>query len=382
MTASHSIRPRSVSCLLDGAYNAELVTRMVRSCCEGLGGKPDLVLAFASSDYRHDLPGLIETLRIDGQASRIVGSSAGGLIGVGHELENTSGLSLAFFKLPGSTLEVARSVGDFVGKNTPAGLLVLAHPLRTGHRGPMGEINRACAGVPALGGMITGGPEEEDLFLFTESGKEEVDFLALSFHGGVRIVPLVAQGCRPIGEPMVVTGSRGGVVTSIAGREPFRVLEETFDSLGESLWPAADGNIFAGLAVREEVENFRSGDFLIRHIVGTDLTEGKLALTSPARTGQTIQFQLRHSAVATGTLRGKAAALKAEHGAPFSAVFCSGRGRGRKLFGHAHHDASLIGEIFGNIPVSGFFGAGEFGPVAGLNHRHDHSLCGALFYPA
>ena len=40
----------------------------------------------------------------------------------------------------------------------------------------------------------------------------------------------------------------------------------------------------------------------------------------------------------------------------------------------------ILQTAFGPAPLAGFFGNGEFGPVAGANFRHDHSLCGALFY--
>lgn len=383
---SNSPPNRSVSCLLCTSFDGTSIREAVSSCRKGLGADPDLVIVSASSDYQAHLPELIECFQIDGHARRIIGSSACGSFGVGKELENTSGISFSFLRLPGTSFELIRSREGF-GKSSlldsaPAGFLVLADPFRCGSQGPLREINTHFGGVPALGGMITGGPEEEDLFLFTEEGKVKDDFLALGLCGGLRLVPLVAQGCRPVGEPMVVTGSRSNVVHSIGGREPFQVLEEAFGSLGDSLREAADGNIFAGLAIREEVDEFEAGDFLIRHIVGVDLADGKLILTSPPRVGQTLQFQLRNAGVAKHVLKEKCETIKAEHGLPFSSFLFGGRGRGRRLYGEPDQDATIFHEVFGPIPVTGFYGSGEFGPVAEVNFRHDHSLCGALFYPA
>jgi len=383
---SHTPPNRSVSCLLCTPFDGPAIREAVISCRKSLGGDPDLVIVSVSSDYRAHLPALIEHFQIDGHARRIIGSSTCGSFGVGKELENTSGVSFSFLRLPETSFELIRSK-EAIGKSAlldsvPAGFIVMADPFRCGSQGPLREINTHFAGVPAIGGMITGGPEDEDLFLFTEEGKVEADFLALGLCGGIRMVPLVAQGCRPVGEPMVVTGSRSNVVHSIGGREPFRVLEEAFGSLGDSLKEAADGNIFAGLAIREEVDEFEAGDFLIRFIVGVDLADGKLILTSPPRVGQTLQFQLRNAGVAKQVLKENCESIKAEHGLPFSSFFCGGRGRGRRLYGEPDQDAAIIQEVFGAIPVTGFYGSGEFGPVAEVNFRHDHSLCGALFYPA
>lgn len=379
-----SIENTAVSCLLASTFHAESLQNAIQGCREKLGGAPDLVLVSVSPDYRSHLRAVIENFQIDGHASLVIGGSSVGIFGVGHELENASGISFLFFRLPGCRLRLLRgpemeAAVPLVGAD-PAGLLVLSHPLRSGVQGPLPQLNHWFPGVPVIGGMITGGPEDEDLFLFSTAGIEETDSIAVMISGGVRIETFVAQGCHPIGEPMVVTSSRANVVESIAGREPFRVLEETFDSLGESLWEVAAGNIFAGLALREEVEEFSTGDFLIRSIVGADLTGGKLTLTTPPRVGQTIQFQLRNAATASQVLRETIRAIPTESGKPFAAFLVSGSGRGRRLFGEAHHDAAILEEQFGQVPMTGFFGNGEFGPVAGVNFRHDHSLCGALFF--
>lgn len=143
---------------------------------------------------------------------------------------------------------------------------------------------------------------------------------------------------------------------------------------------SAEGNIFAGLAVREEVEDFGTGDFVIRHIVGTDLSEGKLVLASPPRVGQTLQFQLRDAAVAEADLARHCQSIVSERGVPFAAFLCAGRGRGRRLHGEPDRDAAILKQHFGPIPTGGFFGNGEFAPVAGVNFRHDHSLCGAMLF--
>lgn len=375
---------RAVSCLLAPAGDGDSISRAAGECRERLGANPDLVIAFASSDHRPRLPIIIEALRLDGRAAKVVGASAEGLLGVGREWENASGLSLLFLSLPNTPVEILTCRRDLETSrhagSAPAGFWLLADPLRCGTQGPLRDFNSRFPGVPAIGGMISGGPEERDLFLFTDEGLLDADFVAMSFGANVRIEPLVAQSCRPIGEPLVVTGSRAKVVHSIAGKKPYEVLEETFSSLDDALRHSAEGNIFAGLAVREEVDDFTTGDFVIRHIVGTDLREGHLVLDASPRVGQTLQFQLRDASVAKETLTRQTETIVSAHGFPFAALVCAGRGRGRRLHGSPDEDATILQAAFGPAPLAGFFGNGEFGPVAGANFRHDHSLCGALFY--
>ena len=45
----------------------------------------------------------------------------------------------------------------------------------------------------------------------------------------------------------------------------------------------------------------------------------------------------------------------------------------------ANHDARLLAKVLGDIPVAGFFCAGELGPVGGRNYLHTFTASIALF---
>jgi small ligand-binding sensory domain FIST len=53
-------------------------------------------------------------------------------------------------------------------------------------------------------------------------------------------------------------------------------------------------------------------------------------------------------------------------------------GRGTRLFGAPHHDAGALAETLGEIPMAGFFAAGELGPVGGRNFLHGFTASIAL----
>jgi small ligand-binding sensory domain FIST len=54
-------------------------------------------------------------------------------------------------------------------------------------------------------------------------------------------------------------------------------------------------------------------------------------------------------------------------------------GRGARMFSAPDHDAGLVAEILGGIPVAGFFCDGELGPVGGRNFLHTFTASLALF---
>ena len=87
--------------------------------------------------------------------------------------------------------------------------------------------------------------------------------------------------------------------------------------------------------------------------------------------GQTIQFQVRDAESAREDLR---ETLEHERdgakGPVAGALLFSCNGRGEALFGRPDHDVDAVRLAFGDIPVAGFFAAGELGPVGGRNFVH------------
>jgi small ligand-binding sensory domain FIST len=61
------------------------------------------------------------------------------------------------------------------------------------------------------------------------------------------------------------------------------------------------------------------------------------------------------------------------------AILFSCLGRGKRLYGRADHDSTLLKSVMGNIPVGGFFCNGEIGPVAGKTYLHGYTSSIAVF---
>src|SRR6185503_327880 len=123
--------------------------------------------------------------------------------------------------------------------------------------------NLAYPGVPSLGGLASGGARGDDTFVVSQGEVLVGGGVALGLRGGVRLHPLVSQGCTPLGEPHPVTGAESNVITTLGLRPAYEVLQETFEALPDSVKERAQGNLFAGLAVSEYIDEFKRGDFLI-----------------------------------------------------------------------------------------------------------------------
>ncbi len=71
---------------------------------------------------------------------------------------------------------------------------------------------------------------------------------------------------------------------------------------------------------------------------------------------------------------------RAAHSAkPGGALLFSCNGRGTRLLAEPDHDAATVRSVVGQIPLAGFFAAGELGPVGGRNAVHGFTASVALF---
>jgi uncharacterized protein (TIGR01777 family) len=92
------------------------------------------------------------------------------------------------------------------------------------------------------------------------------------------------------------------------------------------------------------------------------------------------RFQIRERDAADEDMRQRCAAAADRWGAPAAALLFACAGRGQGLFGVPNHDAGLMADAFGPVPLAGFFCSGEFGPVAGRNFLHGYTASAALIY--
>lgn len=347
-------------------------------------------LAFVTPGYLPHVEEFSEIVRVDGHVIDLVGSTGQGLTSGGIETEEEEGFSLLSFTSAKAafhvatfsqrTVEESRSTAAWRkdGGEDPNAWIILANPFVFDTETWLAEWNAAYPGIPAVGGLASGANEGENVGVFYNG--RVVDGLAVAVRG-MKLMPVVSQGCRPIGEPLTVTKAESNVVYSLGAHPAYEALESAFEGLSDSEKATAKGNLFAGLAGTEYVEDFKPGDFLIRDILGADPNSGAVQIGGIPRIGQTLQYQLRNKTSADAewraVLRAAAAEIKQP---PLASLLFSCSGRGSSLFGSENHDAGLLEEIIGEHPSAGFFCNGEIAPLGGRSYIHSYTASCALFF--
>lgn len=371
---------------------------LVEALREEAGGGGQLAIAFVSEDWVEHLEEFCELIRVYGRVPMVCGCTGSGLIGRGEEHEWESGFSLLMLNVPGlNVLPLPFSQHQIEECGGPCywqmeagveaadlgGWVVLADPYRVEVESWLRHWNHAYPTIPTLGGLASARGQGRDFTVFLNGKVVEGGGLVIGLGKPLELVPVVSQGCRPIGEPLTLTQVENNLIHTLGGKTAFEVLSEVLSGMTPGERERARGNILIGLANSEYVEEFKPGDFLIRNILGADPASGVLAVGARPRQGQTFQFQLRDGQTAHEELEAlleQHARRKGGECRPLASLVFSCNGRGKNLFGRSNHDAECLVRHLGSHPSSGFFCNGEIGPVGAATFIHGYTASIALLY--
>jgi small ligand-binding sensory domain FIST len=357
--------------------------------------RADLALVFTTGDAYGAAPQILHSVRRVTGARTVVGCSGAGVLTERREIEDEPAVAVlvveserlmarAFLVADqaeagaDAAAEVARQVGPTLAEG--GCLLLLPDAVGLAPAALLGGLEAELGPVPVMGAVAAGTTMFE--LCNTESAQGAVAGLALA---GLRPVIGVAQGCIPIGEPYVVTRAEGNVIHEIGSRKAVDVLKDAVRALveGSARAQRTRSSLFAGLAMDPAKSPLERGDFLVRNLLSVDQPAGAVRVAETVKVGQTIQFHIRDAQASRDDLQSTLQRVSQGLGArrPLFGCYFNCAGRGRGLYGAPDHDVTLIRTCLGEFPLVGFFGNGEFAPVARRNFFHTYT--GALVvFPA
>jgi small ligand-binding sensory domain FIST len=359
---------------------------------------PSFAVLFASAHFSASAPALVAAVAEETGGVPLIGCVAQAVAGGAREVESGPAVSLWLAADLGPVetfaMEFVRTAsgGAFGGYRftpqegspepaAPAGIhLMVCDPFTFPAGDLLAHLNRHVPGAVVMGGMASGGLRSGQSLLFLDD--QVITHGAVGAHlPRAGIHPLVAQGCRPVGDPYIVTQADGNLIMELGGRPPLARLRELAEAL-----PVREQELLAqgahlGIVIDEYQTEPGQGDFLVRGIAGADPESGAIAVGGELEVGQTVQFHIRDARSADEDLRRtlvrETAALGGRPVAGALLFTCTGRGT--RMFAQPDHDTGLLAQALGQIPVAGFFCDGELGPVGGQNFLHTFTASIALF---
>jgi small ligand-binding sensory domain FIST len=379
------VASRFASALSEHPVTAHAVGEAAGQVLEALGPQPDLVTVFVTPAHAGALEDIGAAVRSVLQPGTLVGCAAVSVLGDGREVEKGPAVSLWGARvgpaLPVRLCVEQTSAGQLLTgwpadlPFEPSALLLLADPFSFPAEALFAGLLEERPGLPVLGGNASAarGPGGNRLLLDDEVVTDGAVGALLG--PGARIDAVVSQGCRPIGRPYTVTKAEHNVVYELGGQPAYQRLVETCErDLDEDELRLVNRGLHLGIVIDEHKAEFGRGDFLVRNVIGADSDNGAIGVNDIVGVGTTVQYHLRDAATADEDLRELLGGRDAD-----AALVFTCNGRGMHLFGTPHHDATVVDELLDRPPASGFFAAGEFGPVGGRNFVHGFTASVALF---
>ena len=274
-----------------------------------LGPSPcDLALVFVSQAWDDFDPAELSPILAKELAPlHSLGRNASGAIAGRREVEMKPGVAVLAMRLPGvklhsfslapselKRLEDGKSLVallDLYPTDQPK-FLAFGDPMSCDVDHLTSLFNEGYPGAPLVGGMSSGPQLKRPSWMLLNGEVIENGVAGMALTGDVTFDIVVAQGCRPIGEPLIVTKAEGNLLQELGGRSPLEVLRETLAKCPPEDQRLARHALFAGLVMKEGHSGYKRGDFVIRNLMGFDQETGALVLGTNLRRGQTLQFQL------------------------------------------------------------------------------------------
>lgn len=363
---------------------AAAVGEVAGAVLERTGPGPDVALLFVSGHGDEAVADISDAVRRLVGPGVLVGSSAVGVIGGPVEVEDDPAVSLWAGRTgparPVRLEAVGTEEGTAVvgmpddahhGRRT---LVMISDPFTFPTDALVGAANEQYPDLTLVGGLASATrPGTTRLVL---DGKVHGDgAVGVLLPEGLGETTVVSQGCRPVGDPFIVTASEDNLVRELGSRPALERLGAVVDDAGAEDRALMARGLHVGLVIDESAAEFERGDFLIRAVLGADRSSGSLRVGDRVPVGTTLQFHVRDADAADADLRELLTLVDAD-----AAVVFTCNGRGTHMFGGPDHDAAMVSAAVGGGAVAGMFCAGEVGPVRGRNHVHGFTASVLLLY--
>ena len=357
----------------------------------------DLTVVFVAPQYKDfydKIPDLVNRYLKPGL---LFGCSGGGIIGNGEEVEQQAAFSITCASLPGVKIQpIYSETKELPDQDTAPSVwrewldvkiedqphfIFLADPFSFRGDEFLAGVDFAYPNSKKVGGLASGaqGPGSNALYLGDKIYSNGLIGIALS--GDIEVDTIVAQGCRPIGQPMKITACQDTLLKELDGKPTLEVLQDLNETLSDADKKLLQTSLFLGIEMDAMKDDPKQGDFLIRNLMGVDRESQSLAIGALLRTGQLVQFHLRDKKMSSEDLDVMLTRyLSQGHAENASgALLFSCLGRGKYLYGEANHDTNMFQDKLGKIPLGGFFCNGEIGPVGNATFLHGYTSSFGIF---
>ena len=355
----------------------------------------DLVLAFVRPPDGVLAEEIFRALRRAVPSRRFMACTAESVVAMGREIEAQAATAVMVADLPAVEIDALPplAVDSSVLPTALTSLtvepetddveafIVLLDPFSVDADALLARLDELAPGVPVIGGIASWATSAGGNRLAQDDAISNAGLVGLMLRGDLDVSIIVSQGCRPVGAPFSVTASSGNMIRELDGRPPIEVLRDVFGRADRDTQALMRSGVLIGRGISRDLDDLGRGGYLIRTMLGVDSESGAVAVQDHIEEGELIQFHVRDATAAQEDLEMLLTPQAFEDAAAGALLFTC-NGRGTAFYGRPDGDIAVVRSALGDqVPVAGFFCAGELGPIGDANSTHAYTASMAIFRP-
>jgi small ligand-binding sensory domain FIST len=375
--ATHPQWPRALA-LATAQIEGQWLAR--QAAAQGQAAALTLGIVYFTDHYTAHAQALLAALQAQWPGVSWVGSVGVGVAATGVEYFDEPALVLMLGDLDPNGFEVFSGARK-LHRIDPFSALVHADPATA----DLGELIQELSHRTSSGYLFGGLAAARDAAVHLADGVWQGGLSGVAFAPNVSVVSRVTQGCQPMGPSRRITACERNVVSQLDGQPALQALLSdlglaSLDDRQQAV-PLLRATL-VGLTDEHDTALARGAQFgtdtRVRHLVGVDPDKQLVAVGELLQPGMKLAFCRRDVAAARRdlvricseireevespsepVLQGAGAALHPEPRGLLGAVYISCSGRGGAHFGGPSAELKLVQHALGDVPLVGFFAAGE-----------------------
>jgi small ligand-binding sensory domain FIST len=197
---------------------------------------------------------------------------------------------------------------------------------------------------------------------------------------GVRGRVDVSQGIRALSQPMEITQASGHDVISLGSQPALNVLERELPLDVRNMERIPLHLLMAGVVFGDPASAIDQGRFRLAPIISANTDDRSVTISARLSPGEQMFWAVRQPLAAERDMR--LTIDRMQQGmdtAPEFGLLFPCMGRGPYFYGGIDRDLELVKQRFPGMPLIGFYGNGEIGPLNGTNQLLQYSAVLGLF---
>ena len=197
---------------------------------------------------------------------------------------------------------------------------------------------------------------------------------------GVSSAITASQGVHALTSPIEVAEVQGYDIMRLGNYPALNVLVQSLPDGVRKMKHLPFHLIMGGITFGDPNTAIRDGRYRLNHIISANLSEKSITLSNPLHQGERLFWAMRDAITSERAMKQTIEeTLVRLHGDPEFALLFPCMGRGPHFYGNRDRDLELLKQRFPGLPIIGFYGNGEIGPLDDENHLYQYSAILGLF---